>query len=76
MPARITRKSPFTDRYFTMEFDLYEQDEFESRILAWQAGKCLIQDAFPELSDDAREFIKTGITPDEWEKYMGGDDDT
>lgn len=26
----------------------------------------LIQDAFPNLSNDEREFIKTGITPDEW----------
>ena len=74
MPVRITKQSPFTDRTFTMEFDLYEQDEFESRILSWKSGKCLIQDAFPELSDDAREFIKTGITPDEWSKYMGDED--
>ncbi len=73
MPAKFSKQSPFTDRYYTMEFDLYEQDEFESRYLAWQSGKCLIQEAFPELSDDAREFIKSGITPDEWEKYMGGD---
>ena len=27
----------------------------------------LIQDAFPNLSDDDREFIKTGITPEEWD---------
>ena len=73
MPARITRISPFTDIPHTMEFDLYEQLDFESRLLAWQSGKCLIQDAFPELSDDAREFIKSGITPLEWIKYMGGD---
>ncbi len=76
MPAKFSNQSPFTDRYYTMEFDLYEQDEFESRYLAWQGGKCLLQDAFPELSDDAREFIKSGITPEEWTKYMGGDDDT
>jgi len=57
-----------------MEFDLYEQDEFESRYLAWQSGKCLIQEAFPELSDDALRFIQNGITEDEWIKYMGGVD--
>lgn len=56
-----------------MEFDLYEQQEFETRYLAWRRGKCLLQDAFPELSDDARTFIKTGITPLEWLKYMGED---
>ena len=74
MSARFSKQSPFTDQWITMEFDLYEQDEFESRYLAWQSGRCLIQEAFPELSDDAREFIKTGITPTEWQKYMGDPD--
>ena len=32
----------------------------------WQSGE-LIQNAFPELSADAREFIKTGISPEEWD---------
>lgn len=26
-----------------------------------------IQDAFPQLSADEREFIKTGLTPDDWD---------
>jgi hypothetical protein len=26
----------------------------------------MIQDAFPQLSSEHREFILTGITPDEW----------
>ena len=74
MPARITKTSPFTDRTHTMEFDIYEQDEFESRLLAWRRGEKLIQEAFPELTDNAREFIKTGITAEEWVKYMGEDE--
>ena len=69
MPARITRTSPFTDRSHTIEFSIYEQDEFELRLLAWQRGEKLIQEAFPELSDDAREFIKTGITPERSEEH-------
>jgi len=36
----------------------------------WVGGYC-IQDAFPNLSADEREFIKTGITPDEWESIFG-----
>lgn len=75
MPARITKTSPFTDRVYTMEFALYDQDEFELRLLSWRRGDKLIQEAFPELSNDAREFIKSGITPEEWDKYMGRDDD-
>lgn len=73
MPARITKTSPFTDRTHTMEFAVYEQDEFELRLLAWRRGERLIHEAFPELSNSAREFIKTGITPSEWDKYLGGE---
>jgi hypothetical protein len=75
MPARITKTSPFTDRTHTMEFNLYDQDEFDLRLLSWRRGEKLIQEAFPELSDNAREFIKTGITSEEWDKYMGSDDE-
>jgi hypothetical protein len=74
MPARITKTSPFTDRVYTMQFEAYDQDEFELRLLAWRRGDKLIQEAFPELSSDAREFIKSGITPEEWRKYMGEED--
>lgn len=38
---------------------------------AWQHGGVLIQDAMPHLSPDDREFIMTGITPDEWEELFG-----
>lgn len=71
MPARITKTSPFTNITRTMEFMVYEQDDFDSRLLAWRRGDKLIQDAFPELSSNAREFIKSGITTEEWDKYMG-----
>lgn len=74
MPARISKTSPFTDRIHTMEFPQYDQDEFESRLLAWRRGDKLIQEAFPELSSTAREFIKSGITSAEWRKYMGGEE--
>jgi len=75
MPARISRTSPFSGLVHTMEFDLYEQDDFELRLFAWRRGDKLIQDAFPELTDGAREFIKSGITPLEWAKYMGEEDE-
>jgi hypothetical protein len=35
--------------------------------LAWQAGIASIQDAMPYLNDDDREFVLSGITPEEWE---------
>ena len=30
-----------------------------------------IQDAFPQLTNEDREFILTGITPEEWDKAFG-----
>jgi hypothetical protein len=59
----------------TMEFAQYTAEEFEKRLLAYNQGKLLLQDAFPELSNSGREFIKSGITDDEWDEYMGGNDD-
>ena len=35
------------------------------QIEKWLGGM-LIQDAMPNVSIDEREFIKTGITPEEW----------
>lgn len=37
----------------------------------WQIKGKSVQDAFPMLSPDEREFMMTGIMPDEWNKVMG-----
>jgi hypothetical protein len=47
--------------------------EFAKRETLWQTGM-LIQDAFPMLDADQREFIKTGITPKEWEDTFGNEE--
>ena len=39
----------------------------------WMSGE-LIQNVFPHLSDDDREFLMTGITPEEWESLHGDKD--
>jgi len=44
--------------------------EFVQSFHEWNAG-ALLQDAFPELNADEREFIKTGISPKEWEAMFG-----
>lgn len=44
--------------------------DFVQSFRDWNAG-ALLQDAFPELDADQREFIKTGITPKEWEALFG-----
>jgi hypothetical protein len=66
----ITRTSPFTR--VTRSLEINVSDEQISR---WRAGT-LIQNAMPHLEPWEREFIKTGITPEEWEDYLNTDEDS
>jgi hypothetical protein len=61
----VERKSPFTG--ITRKRDLPITEE---QIKAWQDG-ALIQNVFPNLSAGDREFIKTGITDEEWDEAFG-----
>lgn len=63
------RTSQLTQRYHEMELPL-TQRELERGLAAWDRG-AFIQDAFPSLTPEQREFIKTGITPDEWNGIFG-----
>lgn len=58
---KITRTSPRTGIESTMELDITLEQYAE-----WRTG-AYIQDAFPNLSADGREFINTGYTPEDWE---------
>ena len=62
----ITRKSPITGITRTQEIDVTID-----QILAWEMGE-LLQNAMPHLSADDREFVKTGITGEEWDQLFGG----
>jgi hypothetical protein len=68
----ITRRSPFTGKVHRMEIPLTPK-EYGERATLWQTGM-LIQDAFPMLDAGQREFIKTGITPEEWDNMFGHDE--
>ena len=59
--VQFTRTSMLTGVERTFEFDINEKD-YDS----WLKGE-LIQNAFPYLSADDREFIMTGITKEEWD---------
>jgi len=58
---QITRKSPFTG-----EINVREIEVTSGELEAWAEG-VLIQRAMPNVSPEDREFIKTGITPEEWD---------
>jgi hypothetical protein len=57
----ITRISPFTGKENSMEINVTHK-----QLEAWHNGT-LIHKAMPNLSADEREFIKTGITPQDWD---------
>lgn len=69
----VTKCSDLTGRSHTIKIPM-ESKEFTRAERSWKNGK-LIQDAFPTLSRDQREFIKTGITPKEWNEFLGSWDE-
>lgn len=65
---KITRTSPFSGRTITLDIDVTQE-----QIVNWQDGQ-LIQEAMPNLTPDEREFIKTGVTAEEWERVFREED--
>ena len=61
----VIRRSPFSGKLHAMRVAA-TRAQFD----AWNGGK-MVQDAFPTLNADEREFIKTGITPQEWKDAFG-----
>jgi hypothetical protein len=64
---KIVRKSLITGKIRSRDLPVTE-----AQLTAWRKGT-LIQDAMPQLSADEREFIKTGITADEWDEAFTED---
>lgn len=58
----IKRKSVLSGLTRTMDIPVNPDD-----YAAWQAGLSNIQEIMPYLNDNDREFILSGITPDEWD---------
>ena len=56
----VTRKSPFSGKENKMDIDVTQE-----QLNRWNSGS-LIQNVMPHLTPDEREFLMTGITPDEW----------
>jgi len=62
---KVKRISPFSGITHTMDLDVTTK-----QIVAWEKGE-MIQNVFPNLTPEEREFIKTGITPDDWSTMFG-----
>jgi hypothetical protein len=57
---KVTRRSPFSGKLRRLDLDITQE-----QIDRWLSGE-LIQNVFPHLSAGEREFLKTGITEEEW----------
>ena len=57
----VTRRSMVTGKYNTMSLPITIE-----QLNAWQNGDTVIQVALPTLDADQREFLLTGMMPDEW----------
>jgi hypothetical protein len=63
---QITRKSMITGLEHTLDLPVTPE-----QMAAYENG-ALLQVAFPDLDAPNREFIKTGVTPEEWKEHVVG----
>jgi hypothetical protein len=62
---KITRVSPLSGTVRVRDLDITQE-----QLDAWRQG-ALIETVMPLLSPDDREFVQTGITPEEWDEAFG-----
>jgi|TARA_R100000963_G_scaffold441_2_gene593 hypothetical protein len=60
----LERTSMISNKTTTMELPITNE-----QLNRWEQGE-LIQNVFPDLTPDQREFIMTGITGEEWKEEM------
>jgi len=65
----ITKTSIHSGITRTLNLDVTAEE-----LTRWIDGE-LIQNAMPRLDADGREFVKTGITPEEWEAIFGPEEE-
>ena len=66
---QITRTSMISGNTNTMELNVTQ-----AQLTAWESG-VNIQVAMPQLNAEEREFVKTGMTPTEWNELFGEEED-
>jgi hypothetical protein len=62
---QVTKQSRISGKISSMDLDITSE-----QLARIEAGIELIQNIVPHLSSDEREFLITGITPDEWNELF------
>jgi uncharacterized paraquat-inducible protein A len=65
----IRKKSMITGQFHEMDLPVTLE-----QLARFHAG-VLIQEVFPHLDAGQREFLLTGVTPQEWKEHVGDPDD-
>jgi len=66
----VKKQSIFTGKVSEMELDITQE-----QMDRWQSGRELIQNVFPNLSPEQREFLMSGATPEEWDELFPEEDE-
>ena len=61
----ITQNSKLTGKLNTMELDITY-----NKYTKYKLGKENVQDVFPNLNTEEREFLISGITSQEWDSFF------
>lgn len=66
---QVTRTSSLSGKTYTMDLNVTQEqlDRFEKR----RENGEYVQTIFPNLTNEEREFILTGISPKEWDETFG-----
>ena len=64
----VTKQSVVDRQFYTMDLPVTVEQ------LAAHANGALVQDVFPELTLDEREFLVSGMTPEKWNELFGDDE--
>ena len=65
--CKVTVRSPLGE---TTMFLRTTEEALYAGLAQMQTGK-FVQDAFPRLNADEREFLISGMTPEKWEETFG-----
>jgi len=69
--SRVTARSTLSGKEATRDIPTSCE-----KIERWMSGPENIQDVLPDVSAEDREFLMTGITPEEWEAFFAYKEDT
>ena len=70
MKTDISEKTVILSKICTVSNKAYSINIPTDKYYRWKSRRYLIQDVFPDLTREEREFMKTGITPDEWNQMF------